>query len=47
MPEAGRLIAWYVEATQAAETTADFLTLTRAAISYVNKVHMWFGALFP
>lgn len=47
MPEAGAHISRYVEATQAAETIDEFLDVTRAAISYVNKVHMWVDAVFP
>lgn len=47
MPEAGAHLTRYVEATQAAETTEEFLDVTRAAISYVNKVHMWVDAVFP
>lgn len=47
MPEAGHHVARYVEAAAAAETTAEFLDLTHAAISYVNKVHMWVDAVFP
>jgi hypothetical protein len=47
MPHAGSLVARYVEATQEATDLDEFLTLTRAAISYVNKVHMWVDAVFP
>ncbi|MCU1530161.1 MAG: Shikimate dehydrogenase substrate binding protein [Frondihabitans sp.] len=47
MPEAGALVGRYVEATQAAESMDEFLDVTRAAISYVNKVHMWVDAVFP
>lgn len=47
MPEAGGFVARYVEATLAATTLDEFLDLTRAAISYVNKVHMWVDAVFP
>jgi hypothetical protein len=47
MPEAGGHVARYVEASNAAESIEEFLELTRAAISYVNKVHMWVDAVFP
>lgn len=47
MPRAGSLVARYVEATQAATTHEEFLALTQAAISYVNKLHMWVDAVFP
>lgn len=47
MPEAGGFISRYVEAANAAETIEEFLDVTRAAISYVNKVHMWVDAVFP
>ncbi|CAN7173858.1 hypothetical protein LJR045_000331 [Microbacterium sp. LjRoot45] len=47
MPEAGGFVARYVEAAEAATTLAEFLELTGAAISYVNKVHMWVDAVFP
>lgn len=47
MPRAGALVARYVEAATAAATTDEFLALTRAAISYVNKLHMWVDAVFP
>lgn len=47
MPEAGGFVARYVEAAGAATTLEEFLDLTRAAISYVNKVHMWVDAVFP
>ncbi|GAB3596620.1 cucumopine synthase-related protein [Microbacterium tumbae] len=47
MPEAGAHVARYVEGVNAAETLEEFLDLTRAAISYVNKVHMWVDAVFP
>jgi len=47
MPEAGGFVARYVEAAAAATTLDEFLALTGAAISYVNKVHMWVDAVFP
>ncbi|WBU37669.1 hypothetical protein [Homoserinibacter sp. YIM 151385] len=47
MPEAGGFVARYVEASNAATSIEEFLELTRAAISYVNKVHMWVDAVFP
>lgn len=47
MPEAGGFIARYVEAADAATSLDEFLALTNAAISYVNKVHMWVDAVFP
>lgn len=47
MPEAGGFVSRYVEAAAAATTIEEFLALTRAAISYVNKVHMWVDAVFP
>ncbi|WP_218014425.1 cucumopine synthase-related protein [Mycolicibacterium palauense] len=47
MPHAGSLLARYVDASEAATGLEDFLALTRAAISYVNKVHMWVDAVFP
>lgn len=47
MPEAGGMVARYVEAANAATSLEEFLDLTRAAISYVNKVHMWVDAVFP
>jgi hypothetical protein len=47
MPHAGAMVARYVEATQAATTLEEFLEVTRVAISYVNKVHMWVDAVFP
>ncbi|CAI9390319.1 hypothetical protein [Microbacterium sp. T2.11-28] len=47
MPEAGGFVARYVEAAAAATTLEEFLELTGAAISYVNKVHMWVDAVFP
>jgi hypothetical protein len=47
MPEAGALVGRYVEGVQAATTNEEFLALTHAAISYVNKLHMWVDAVFP
>ena len=47
MPEAGRHVARYVEASNASTSIEEFLELTGAAISYVNKVHMWVDAVFP
>jgi hypothetical protein len=47
MPEAGGFIARYVQAAKAAVSLEEFLELTHAAISYVNKVHMWVDAVFP
>jgi len=47
MPEAGSHVARYVEASNAATSMEEFLELTGAAISYVNKVHMWVDAVFP
>ncbi|PFG17604.1 hypothetical protein ATK74_2177 [Propionicimonas paludicola] len=47
MPQAAGLVHRYVQATQVAESLDEFLALTRAAISYVNKLHMWVDAVFP
>lgn len=47
MPHAGAVVARYVEASQTASTHEEFLALTQAAISYVNKLHMWVDAVFP
>lgn len=47
MPEAGRMLTRFVEAAKSAESMTELLGLTRAAISYVNKVHMWVDAVFP
>jgi len=47
MPQAGHFVARYVEAAASATSVDEFLDLTRAAISYVNKVHMWVDAVFP
>jgi len=47
MPQAAALVHRYVQATQVAETLEEFLALTRSAISYVNKLHMWVDAVFP
>jgi hypothetical protein len=47
MPQAGSVVARYVQAAQSAADLDEFLALTRAAISYVNKVHMWVDAVFP
>ena len=44
---AGGFVARYVEAANAATSVEEFLEVTRAAISYVNKVHMWVDAVFP
>lgn len=47
MPQAAALVHRYVQATQVAESLEEFLALTRSAISYVNKLHMWVDAVFP
>lgn len=47
MPEAGKFLQLYVEGARAATSQEEFLQLTRAAITYVNKVHMWVDAVFP
>jgi Cucumopine synthase C-terminal helical bundle domain len=47
LPEAGALVARYVQAATDTDSMDDFLALTRAAISYVNKLHMWVDAVFP
>ncbi len=47
MPQAAGLVARYVAAAQEAASLEEFLALTNAAISYVNKLHMWVDAVFP
>ncbi|MPN41479.1 hypothetical protein SDC9_189025 [bioreactor metagenome] len=47
MPRAGALVARYVAAAESAQTLEEFLSVTRSAISYVNKLHMWVDAVFP
>lgn len=47
MPEAGGMLVRFVEASDSATSIEELLDLTRAAITYVNKVHMWVDAVFP
>ena len=47
IPEAGSFLLKYVDAAKSAESKEEFLELTQAAITYVNKVHMWVDAVFP
>jgi hypothetical protein len=47
LPEAGRLIHKYVEDAEQAKTVPELVQLTRAALSYANRIHMWIDAVFP
>jgi hypothetical protein len=47
MPQAGAMVTKYVEAAQECETVDELAALTAAAITYVNRLHMWVDAVFP
>lgn len=37
----------YAEGARAAETLEEFAAVTGAALSYMNRVHMWIQSVFP
>lgn len=47
MPAAGALVHRYVDAAQECTSIEELERLTGAALSYVNRLHMWVDAVFP
>ena len=47
MPDAGALVHRYVEAAQGCTSIEELERLSRAALTYVNRLHMWVDAVFP
>jgi hypothetical protein len=47
MPHAAGLIHDYVAAAQECASVAELERLSSAAITYVNRLHMWVDAVFP
>jgi hypothetical protein len=47
MPRAGALVHRYVDAAQECTTIEELDRLSSAALTYVNRLHMWVDAVFP
>lgn len=47
MPQAAGLVHSYVDAAQECQTIDELDALSEAAITYVNRLHMWVDAVFP
>jgi Cucumopine synthase C-terminal helical bundle domain len=47
MPQAGALVHRYVAAAQECTSIEELERLSSAAITYVNRLHMWVDAVFP
>ncbi|MFM2477067.1 hypothetical protein [Celerinatantimonas sp. MCCC 1A17872] len=47
LPEAARLTKIYVETALECKNTEELCLLTKAMISYANRLHMWVDFVFP
>ncbi|SKA29857.1 hypothetical protein [Consotaella salsifontis] len=47
LPHACEMTRMYVDAAQACTTNAELLALTKAALGYANRLHMWVDFILP